>query len=383
MKKHILFSLTLLSLGLAAYAQDFNLNNDAPLDPPYRDLVNPKIVKRKSNSNKGLNGKNDIDMVISFQTEVKSQGSRGTCSIFSAVALLEAMLVKSGEVDNTLDLSEEWVEYLAMKDRTEDGYWAYRSWNNISVSGIALEEDWNYLGETWEDLDYSDLSKERCEKVTSTKQKSCLLAHRNPNLLMASSQELKNESSDLFDLEFLNIRSSARNFKREHLNGKLMAASAYSSNYQVYNTNDIKNLLDQSVPMVMSVEFYYGAWNHRKADSLGIGRDSQAWSDGVVGYPEPNSVDAFESRKSANRAGHSIVVVGYDDNKIVKTKVKMRDGTVKEFTYKGVYYFKNSWGTSGFGVDMMIEGSQRPGYGMMTQKYAHEHGSFYRLQVKN
>ena len=53
-------------------------------------------------------------------------------------------------------------------------------------------------------------------------------------------------------------------------------------------------------------------------------------------------------------SGHSILVVGYDDNKIVEKTIKMADGKMKKFTYKGVYYFKNSWGTSSFGRDFEI-----------------------------
>jgi len=59
----------------------------------------------------------------------------------------------------------------------------------------------------------------------------------------------------------------------------------------------------------------------------------------------------------------------------------MTDGTMKTFKLKGVYYFKNSWGTGSFGVDAMIDEVNRPGYGTMTQQYAQDFGSFYYFNL--
>jgi hypothetical protein len=60
----------------------------------------------------------------------------------------------------------------------------------------------------------------------------------------------------------------------------------------------------------------------------------------------------------------------------------MDDGTTKSFTYRGVYYFKNSWGTDKFGVQFSLNGKVYPGYGMITQKYAHDFGQFFQMLVK-
>ncbi|MBK7961490.1 MAG: hypothetical protein IPK04_10000 [Bdellovibrionales bacterium] len=78
----------------------------------------------------------------------------------------------------------------------------------------------------------------------------------------------------------------------------------------------------------------------------------------------------------------SIVLVGYDDNVEVTVDSLMDDGTTKSFTYRGVYYFKNSWGTDKFGVQFSLNGKVYPGYGMITQKYAHDFGQFFQMLVK-
>src|SRR4051794_14305458 len=63
----------------------------------------------------------DTEGLIQKMTPVKSQAARGTCSIFSATGLLEAMLVIHGDFPNTVDLSEEWLEYVATRFHSSDG----------------------------------------------------------------------------------------------------------------------------------------------------------------------------------------------------------------------------------------------------------------------
>jgi C1A family cysteine protease len=145
--------------------------------------------------------------------------------------------------------------------------------------------------------------------------------------------------------------------------------------------SEARGLLDSGRPVTLDIDFYYGAWNHRKATEYGISRDQSQWEAGIVGYPESDTIDEQQSR--IHRAGHSIVIVGYDDSVEVTTQIAMTDGSTKTFTRKGVYYFKNSWGTEKFGVKFSVEGKNFPGYGMITQDYAHDYGQFYKFGWKN
>ena len=65
--------------------------------------------------------RNDTEQIISYMTPVKSQKSRGTCTIFSTTGLFEALLIKKGWAKHDIDLSEEWMEYLAMTRQTDEG----------------------------------------------------------------------------------------------------------------------------------------------------------------------------------------------------------------------------------------------------------------------
>ena len=62
------------------------------LDPAYPVVVRPSLKIQKWHFFGELPSKSDTEKLIQMQTPVKSQGSRGTCSIFSATALLESLL---------------------------------------------------------------------------------------------------------------------------------------------------------------------------------------------------------------------------------------------------------------------------------------------------
>ncbi len=91
----------------------------AYLDKPYKNLVHP-IQSTRAQLHQ-LGSRSNTEAVIARQTPVRNQASRGTCSIFSAMAMLEAMLVTRRGMPTTIDFSEEWLESLIMRNRTSDG----------------------------------------------------------------------------------------------------------------------------------------------------------------------------------------------------------------------------------------------------------------------
>jgi hypothetical protein len=346
----------------------------AYLDKPYRSLRRIEVLEGRSNrplANR-LSVRSDTSATIERQTPVKAQGQRGTCSIFSATAMLEAALVRERGLDTKLDLSEEWLEYLIMRQTASEGSTSDRNFRAFSQQGTVEEEYMPYIGETWESL-ADGLARERCGTLSGFDLSACLLGHRNPNLLGADERELENPRSPLFDKEFLAARTRAREFRAKFLD-------RVSTDYYVSSNDEVRLLLQQGVPVTLDIDFYYGAWNHRVGPTIGIERDETAWARGEVGYPEPGSVDRAKSHQKP--AGHSVVLVGYDDEATLTTRVRMSSGRYKTFTYKGVYYFKNSWGTGNFGAEREIDGKLRDGYGAITYKYAHEYGGFYKLPLK-
>jgi hypothetical protein len=361
-------TITLLGLGtLSSFAQTLDADQ-AFLDSKYTHLVHPKV---NAVSNKGL-AKNDVASVIANQSSVKSQAARGTCSIFSATAYIEGLLIQKASADKTINLSEEWLQYTSVRGKSSDGSTAPANFSAIKSYGMVNEETLPYIGENWVEV-YNSLKEPRCGhlKANPLLEKSCFIVHRDPSLLKLTDLQIQ---TTLKDEEFIQARKKALEFKKD--NATLLS----NTSYYLYNTDEVKEQLAKGNPVILEVDFYYGAWNHREADEFGIGRDLDQWRKGIVAYPEEGSADLTESVK--HPAGHSILVVGYDDNKIVKKTIKMQDGTTKTFTYKGVYYFKNSWGTSSFGAEFNVDGVKYPGYGMMVYKYANEQGSFFRIPTE-
>lgn len=359
------FILTIILFSNMAFSQ----SDGSFLDPAYKDLIHPKVIK---NYNKN-NSKSNTLHIINNSTSIKSQISRGTCSIFSAVAILETMLILKKDLPKTLNLSEEYLEYLAVRNKTSDGSNSYSNFSALRKHGVPTEKTYPYIGDNWVSSPWIPQIESRCGHLDGDLKVSCLIIHRDPALLELSDTELLNSDSNHFDPEFVKARTEATKLRDEYI-------QLENSWFGVYNTSEVKQKLKSGVPLTLGIRFYYGAWNHRNADKYDIGRDTLNWNQGIVGYPEKGSVDRKISQE--NPAGHSVLIVGYDDNKTVTTSVKMEDGTMKTFSYKGVYYFKNSWGTKGFGKDFDYEGKSFSGYGMITQKHAHEHGGFYHLPLK-
>jgi hypothetical protein len=337
----------------------------AYLDSKYPNLSHP--IKDDFISNKSL-PISDIKEVISFQTPVRSQISRGTCSIFSATAYIEGLLIKKG-LNPNLDLSEEWLQYVAVRKKSTDGSSAWANFSAMKDFGMPREESFPYIGEDWTEI-YNPLKDIRCGKLTGVTHKSCLIVHRDPTLLDLTDEQIKLLNGDN---EFIKARKEAKIFKKKNL-------KFLNNEFFISTVSKVKELLLNDTPVVLEVDFFYGAWNHRKALDYGIGRDLEQWAKGIVAYPEPGSADVIESPK--HPAGHSIVIVGFDENKIIEKTIKMKDGTYQNFKYIGVYYFKNSWGTSGFGNQFEIDGESYPGYGMIVAKYAEELGQFFKLTLK-
>jgi hypothetical protein len=359
MKCTTLISLASLSLftGIANAA----LNNDdhAFLDKPYSKLIHPKV----SDSFLRENGKNDTAAVIANQSVVKSQMARGTCSIFSATAYIEGLMIAAGLDNQSVDLSEEWLEYVALNNKSSDGSSGYVNFFAIKKYGMANEQTYPYIGENWLQV-FNPLKDSRCGNLTPAKKNICYIIHRNPDYLNSPLEQIN-------DTEFVNAKKEALLFKSKF--------KIKNNDFVIYQEDQAKDLLDKGIPVVLEADFYYGSWNHREADEFGIGRNMDHWQKGIVTFPEEGSLDQVNSQK--HPAGHSILVVGYDDTRVVSKTIKMADGTTKTFKYKGVYYFKNSWGTNSFGVDFAIDGVKYPGYGMMVQKYAEEYGSFFYMDI--
>ncbi len=351
----LLLSLTNSNAGEVAYDSPY-IEDSKALD----DLHSVKSLLSSSNTHS----------LIKLQTSVKSQKSRGTCTMFTSIGLLEHLLIRERGYDKELDLSEEWLEYLIMTSKTSEGSSTSRNLKAIFNYGVVYEATLPYIGERWRALEDSPLAVKRCGEFSGVRLDSCLLGHRDPYLLSMSDEEVLETG----DLNFIEIRNESRLLKDEIVEGIL----PLKKSYKIRKLSEVKIDLTEGRSVIVGMKLYYGSWNHSKTDKLSIQkRDKRKWYEGIVTYPEIGSVDRRISGKEGG--GHSLILVGYDDERVITSKMLMEDGTWKEFSYKGVYYFKNSWGVRGSGRDFSLDGVSYPGYGMISQKYLHEFGSFYTI----
>lgn len=58
----------------------------------------------------------------------------------------------------------------------------------------------------------------------------------------------------------------------------------------------------------------------------------------------------------------------------------MKDGTTKQLTRTGVFYFKNSWSKQTFGKNFKLGKKTVPGFGMIVQDYA-AMGQFFVMSL--
>lgn len=359
----ILFSLS----SFNAFSQDITFNDDqSPLVHP----INDDHLASLYNTNGGDNSKTDLLAMFKYITPVRHQGKRNTCTVFSITALLEAMYLKKYTAEDDVDLSEQWGQYLASLNNASGGArgsTVRTNFRGIEEHGISTEEVSAYNRDKWSTEDSEP--QRICRALTGLSLTRCLYGQMHPGAINTSDERLK----ELGFSDFVTARDSAEINKENFING--MTGGVVS------RVSSIKQKLRNNTPMTLEINIYYGAWSlARMSDKLGIAHDPEAYLSGIVSYPEAGSVDRVKSRERGNTARHSVLIVGYDDDKVITYTKNMSDGTVKTFTRKGIYYFKNSWGSK-YGNNFRYGRFRYPGFGIMSQEYAHEFGQFFRIDL--
>tara|TARA_R110002072_G_scaffold64203_9_gene159975 strand:- start:18534 stop:19610 length:1077 start_codon:yes stop_codon:yes gene_type:complete len=353
--------LFILLLSISIHAFEEIPSSQIDFRPPVNDSEN-LVLPLQSN----------ISEALKFHTEVKSQGKRGTCTIFSSIGYFESLLMRDGLVGDDIDLSEEWLEYVVMTRQDDEGSTSNRNFKKSLFFGLVSESTWPYLGVKWftEPNDLGVMAQQRCGELRDTDYfMSCLLGHRDPRLLRESDTWVKNK-----DPEFFEMREEARAFKATYLKRRY----SKRSDFRMDSVSQVKRMLLKNYPVILGLKLYYGSWNSSKTELHDIQpRNKNKWFNGIVGYPAPGSRDRRISGEKGG--GHSILVVGYDDSIEITNKLLMDDGTYKEVKTTGAYLIKNSWGQKGFGKNFTFKGQSLPGFGWVSQEYANELGTFYSL----
>ncbi|MDC1175436.1 C1 family peptidase [Bacteriovoracaceae bacterium] len=127
--------LFILLLSISIHAFEEIPSSQIDFRPPVNDSEN-LVLPLQSN----------ISEALKFHTEVKSQGKRGACTIFSSIGYFESLLMRDGLVGNDIDLSEEWLEYVVMTRQDDEGSTSNRNFKKSLFFGLVSESTWPYLG---------------------------------------------------------------------------------------------------------------------------------------------------------------------------------------------------------------------------------------------
>ncbi len=266
--------------------------------------------------------------LLAFQSPVKSQGSRGVCSIFATVALMEHLYLKANQPSP--DFSEQYLQW-SVKSQIKafpgsSGSSGDANLRAIVKYGVPAEEAWPYETYQW----------------GTGNDPECTGKDPMPTKCYTNGEPPE-------------TAKQAKKF--------FLPANRW------LNTNSIKDqIYTKKQGVIVGLDFFYQAWNHRRSTLPTSGAN---WNKGYVTYPNDEDVEASHKQ----RAGHAIHVLGWDDELEVQKRDKDGNGIVdangKPVMEKGFYLFKNSWGTAGFGID----NPAGAGYGWISMKYVEEYGS--------
>jgi hypothetical protein len=335
-----LLTVALMSLPLFAACAAGEDDLASPYDDEFP--VSEDNVNTGAPDNDSLPDDNKADAIypakfqVGDQSPVKSQGSRGVCSIFASTALVENLYIKAGMPVAEADFSEQYLQWAAKNLQraftNTDGSSSDANLKTVANHGTVKESDWPYESQPW----------------TAANDPACTGGE--------------------------NLATKC------YTNGEPPANVSAAKKWRVpatrwINTNSIKaHISTKKTGVNVGLTFFYQSWNHRRST---IPVNDALWRQGVVTYP--NEKDKTES--ATHRAGHAIQIIGWDDN----LEVPMRDGEGKPVLdaqgnprkEKGFWLFKNSWGTASFGV----ENPTGPGYGWLSYKYVQEYGSAVTAEI--
>ncbi|WP_164856128.1 proprotein convertase P-domain-containing protein [Lujinxingia sediminis] len=330
-------SLVLASCGEGTEVEGPTTDNSAVFAPPLESL---DTLLDGAPENASLQNEAKGDEVfeptnyelLALQSPTANQGSRGVCSIFAAVALMEHLYIKEGTFPDK-DFSEQYLQWSAKFEVNSfpntSGSSSTYNLRAISDFGIVEEAFWPYESRPW-----GASNDERCAGDEAERPTEC---HTNGH-----------PPQEAVDAEKWKLPSSRWISTRER---------------------DIKAIMkNKGTAVVAGGDFYYQSWNHG-ASSLPTNREYAR--KGYVLYP--NEADKTDSR--ARRAGHAFLLVGWDDTLTVERLDEkgevMLDENGEPMTESGFFIFKNSWGTGSWGTDHADE-RVPDGYGYISYRYVEE-----------
>ncbi len=339
-------SLPLLFLALAACAQAPTGTNSDGGDPYSPGLSKYEHIFQGVPENGSLPDIGKADAIypatstelVATQSPVKDQNRRGVCTIFTTTSLMEHLYIKAG---------------LAMPSFSEQ----YLQWAVKSQLGILANAEGSNVANNIDAIHQYGIVEEATDPYRGTQYTEA----DDPDCKVDGTETQQLPTKCWTQGEPTDVMKAAKKFTLP--TGKFI------------NTTDIKaHMTSEHTAVAVGIDFFYQAWNHG-ASTLPV--DRAEMRKGIVRYP--NATDIAESHKE--KAGHGILLVGWDDNLEVDNVgadgKPVLDENGNPTKQKGFYIFKNSWGTEVFGVT----NPNGAGYGYISEKYIEKYATAYVTKI--
>lgn len=265
--------------------------------------------------------------LLATQSPIKSQGRRGVCSIFGTTALMEHLYISEGTIGDP-DFSEQFLQWSA---KFEVGSFPNSGGSNSSSNlralnqyGTVVEADWPYEPAGWGPSDDPECDGEEDEQPTR-----CHTNGTPPDSALA-----------------------AQRYRLPR--GRWLNNSVESIKGHMFNTN---------TAVQAGGDFFYQSWGHGGTE---LGRYAPYREQGYI--LAPSAEDVADSRMRP--AGHSFLLVGWDDNLTVQEIDA--EGNQLDSTQTGFFLVKNSWGDG-----WATENPMGAGYGWISYEYVEDYLSTY------
>ncbi|MFT5353978.1 MAG: subtilisin-like proprotein convertase family protein [Polyangiales bacterium] len=269
--------------------------------------------------------------LIATQSPIKTQGSRGVCSVFGTVALMEHVYISEGTLTDP-DFSEQFLQW---SSKVEGGSFPNTGGSNANSNiravhryGTVFESDWAYEPSGW--------GTEEDEACTGDDRPTRCYTNGEPP---AAALEARRWNMPA---------------------GRWVSNRVDSIKAHMFNTN---------TAVQAGGTFFYQAWGHGGSR---IPVYSGYRSQGYVLAPSAEDVTS----SNEHRAGHSYILVGWDDNLSVQSVDGEGnlavDADGEPVMQTGFFLFKNSWGDG-----WAQENPFGAGYGWIAYEYVTEHLSAY------
>jgi subtilisin-like proprotein convertase family protein len=273
--------------------------------------------------------------LMQYQSPVRNQGGRGTCTIFATIALMESLYIREGTIMMP-DFSEQFLQWSSKVELGQftntDGSNPNANLQAINRFGIVEESFWPYETRAWGVSDDA--------ACTGDNQPVRCYTNGDPPEAARMAQRFTLPRGQW-------INPSPRSIKG--------------------------HMLSTRTPVVASGDFFYQAWNHGRSR---LTTNAEYSRQGYV--LSPNEADIMDS-SGDRRAGHGFLLVGWDDNlevpRVDAQGNPVLDASGNPVVERGFFLFKNSWGSTGrFGSANRFG----HGYGWISYAYVERYLTAYR-----